>query len=331
MSDTALPPSALHVNDAAFTAARMLGEARSRGLQWDLLPIIPPAQDWSGPVGTSRKAVLGARWLAGLARAARRHDIVHVHSATTLRHTRPVVRRYVLHCHGSDVRSAQHQPTHRDSIRAGLTEAEAVFYSTPDLAEQILPHRTDAHYLPVPVAVDEVPVWSPSGGRPSVVFASRWSPDKDSTRQLAVARALVRALDERADVVGLDWGPQSADAAAVGVRLVPRCDHAAYLRLLAGAHVVVGQSAGILAASELEALATGAPLVIPVPLPLYDRTDVPVTGADGPDGAVAEVRTLLDDPGDPTIRREWVREHHGVVRAVDTLTAVYADVMARRR
>ena len=330
MSDPAPQPSALHVNDAAFTASRLLGEARARGLRWDLLPIAAPAQDWDGPVGMARKAALGARWVAGLAVGARRHDIVHVHSATTLKHTRPATRRYVLHCHGSDVRTAQYQPAHRDSIRTGLSEAEAVFYSTPDLAEHVLPHRPDAHYLPVPVAVDEVPAWAPTR-RPTVVFASRWSPDKDSARQLAVAAALVRELGDRADVVGLDWGPQSAEASALGVRLVPRSDHAAYLRLLSGAHVVVGQSAGILAASELEALAAGAPLVVPVPLPLYPETDLPVSGADGPEGAVAKVRALLDDPGDASHRRDWVRSHHGVVHAVDTVTAVYDDVMAARR
>ena len=331
MSGPDQQPSALHVNDAAFTAARLLGEARSRGLRWDLLPIVAPGRDWSGPLGTARKAALGAPWLGRLALGARRHDIVHVHSATTLRHTRPATRRYVLHCHGSDVRTAQYEPANRTSIQRGLSEAEAVFFSTPDLAEHILPRRPDAHYLPVPVAVDDVPVWAPSPARPTVVFASRWSPEKNSSRQLAVAGELVRALGDRADVIGLDWGPQASAAAALGVRLVPRTEHAGYLRLLAGAHVVVGQSGGILAASELEALSTRRPAPRCPSLPLYAGSSLPVPSVDGTEAAVAAVRSLLDDPGDPARRREWVRSQHGVVRAVDAVTAVYGEVMAARR
>jgi hypothetical protein len=234
-----------------------------------------------------------------------------------------------LHCHGSDVRTAQYTPAQQASVRAGLREAEAVFYSTPDLAEHVLPHRRDAHYLPVPISVDEVPHWNPADDR-AVMFASRWSPEKDSARQLDIAAELVRVLRGRARVVGLDWGPQAAEAAALGVHLVPFVDHAAYVNLLAGARVVIGQSAGILAASELEALATGAPLVVPVPLPLYSATNAPVSITQTPAETADQVRALLDDGGDATARREWVRKHHGVVGAVDAVTTVYDSVLAAR-
>ncbi|HKN98830.1 MAG TPA: hypothetical protein VJX10_17045 [Pseudonocardiaceae bacterium] len=327
-------PSVLHVNDAAFTAQRMITEARHRGYTWDYLPKAAPAQEWRGLTGKARKAVIGGTWVARLAVRARRHDIVHVHSASTLAHSRLGAPRYVVHCHGTDVRTAQYQPRWTETIRSGLRDAEAVFYATPDLAEHVLPHRSDAVYLPIPVDVVDIPRWSPRpDGRPAVLFASRWTADKDGDiTQLDVAREIVAAVGDRADVIGLDWGTHAADAAALGVRLVPRRDHAAFLDLLAGAHAVIGQTAGILATSEVEALAVGVPLVVPVPLPLYSVDPPPVLDG-GLADATAAVAALLDgtQPHDPDAGRTWAREVHGVAQVVDTVAAVHRAVVAARR
>ena len=324
-------PSALHVGDAAFTAARLVAEARRRGLPWDHLPLAGGDQDWSGVAGRARRAVVGARWLTQLAVAARRHDVVHVHSATTLPHVRPVSRRFVLHCHGTDVRTSQYDPARGEGIRAGLRDAEAVFYSTPDLAEHVLPHRPDATLLPVPVDVASIPVWSPAPGLPRVLFASRWEDVKGLDAQLETAELLVRALAGLGEVVGLDWGPAAPSAAALGVRLVPRLDHAAYLDLLAGSAAVVGQSAGILSASELEAMATGGPLAVPSSLALYADSAPPVLGSD-PASVTDAVVAVVTDPTlhDAGASRSWVERWHGTARGVDTVSAVYDGVMAAR-
>ncbi len=324
-------PSVLHVNEAAFTAERMIAEAGRRGYTWHYLPKAAPAQQWRGPTGQARRAVIGAAWVARLRVRARRHDIVHVHSASTVAHSRLGAPRYVVHCHGTDVRTTQYDPARGAGIRAALREAEAVFYSTPDLAGHVLPHRADAVYVPVPIDVHNVPRWAPAG-TPRVLFASRWTADKNTDTQLKTAAALVEALGGRAEVAGLDWGPHAADAAAAGVRLLPRRDHAGYLDLLAGAHVVVGQAAGILAVSEVEALAAGAPMVVPVALPLYAENPPPVLGGDV-DDAVAAAVALLDgtEAHEPEKVRQWVADHHGVEHAVDTVAAVHRDVMAARR
>lgn len=330
MSDTSL--SVLHVNEAAFTAQRLIAAAGGRGYRWRYLPKAAPAQEWNGPAGQARRALIGASWVAKLRVLARRHEIVHVHSASTVAHSRLGAPRYVLHCHGTDVRTAQYLPGKTASIRKALAEAEAVFYSTPDLAEHVLPHRSDAVYLPVPIDVENVPRWAPADGKPRVVFSSRWTPDKNTDTQLALAGALVSALGDRAEVVGLDWGPHAAEAAALGVRLVPKVDHAGFLRLLAGAHVVIGQSAGILAGSELEAMAAGAPLVVPVPLPLYGDVTPPVLSG-GVEEAVAATVAQLDDPGthDADATRAWVQREHGVQGRLDTVLDGYHDVLAARR
>jgi glycosyltransferase involved in cell wall biosynthesis len=322
----------LHVNEAAFTAQRMIVEASRRGYAWHYLPKAAPAQEWRGLSGKARRAALGAAWVARLKVRAARHDIVHVHSASTVAHAKLGAPRYVVHCHGTDVRTAQYDPARGPGIRAALADAEAVFYSTPDLAEHVLPHRADATYVPVPIDVANIPEWAPADGKPRVLFASRWTADKNTDTQLAAAAALIKALDGRAEVAGLDWGPHAADAEKAGVRLLPRRDHAAYLELLATAHVVIGQAAGILAVSEFEALAAGAPVVVPVELPLYAETPPPVHAGTVAD-ATAATKALLDgwQAHEPAKVRQWVQEHHGVEHAVDTVAAVHRDVVAARK
>jgi glycosyltransferase involved in cell wall biosynthesis len=324
-------PSALHVNDAAFTAARLVRRGRQRGYEWDLLPRAVGDPRWAGATGRVRRALRGAAWASRLAVQARRHAVVHVHSATTLPHTRAMAPRYVLHCHGSDVRTAQYEQGRDDVIRSGLRAAEAVFYSTPDLAQHVLPHRPDAILLPVPVDVADLPRWQPAPGRPQVVFASRWEPVKGLEAQLETAGLLAAALGDSADLVGLDWGPGAAAAAASGVRLLPRMDHDTFVRLLAGAAVVIGQAAGILSSSELEALGTGAPLVVPAPLLPTGEAPTPVLG-DDPASAAEATRALVrgDAAHDPDAARAWVEQVHGAQRAVDAVAEVYQRVVAAR-
>ncbi len=200
--------SALHVGEAALTAAHLVAAARARGLPWDHLPLASTRRDWDGPVAVAQRAVLGATWLARLGLAARRYDIVHVHSASTVAHSRLVSPRYVLHCHGTDVRTAQYDATRGASVRRALAEAEAVLYSTPDLAEHVLPHREDALYLPVPVSVEQLPEWVPDTDRPRVVFASRWE----------AVKGLAGQLDDRAAPRRLTRRPRGRARPRVGTR-----------------------------------------------------------------------------------------------------------------
>jgi glycosyltransferase involved in cell wall biosynthesis len=299
-------------------------------MEWDLLPLASDRVTAGGARGTLQKGVAGAAWVARLAVAARRHDITHVHSAGILRHARFGVRRFVLHCHGTDVRTQQYQDRWRRPIVHGLEVAEAVFYSTPDLAEHVLPARPDAVYLPVPIDVARVPRWQPAR-LPTVVFASRWGPDKGGEAQLTLAGRVRQALTPDVDVVGLDWGPLAGRAAEHGIRLVPPMPRVDYLALLASATVVVGQSAGIVAASELEALAVGAPLVLPTALDLYAADPPPVLGGD-PDAAVDAVVATVSDPSawSADAARGYVERVHGVEHGLDTVLETYDAVLRRR-
>ncbi len=318
----------LHVNDCAFTAHNLVHEAQQRRLPWSFLPLAASGRTWSGPADQVRRAALGGAWLARLAVRATRADLLHVHFATVYQHTRLVPRRFVLHCHGTDVRTLQYDDRYRGTIHAALSSAKAVFFSTPDLAEHTLPHRPDAVYLPVPIDPDALPGWAPSGPA-TVLFSSRWDDSKGLARQLEIASGLVAATrGSGVRVAGLDWGPAAGAARAAGVELLPRRSHSGYLELLSSASAVVGQSSGILAASELEALGIGAPLVMTADRALYGEAPPPVLerATTGPDDVVQAVLTALADPAAAAQRQAgpaWVQRHHGVGRAVDTLLDVY--------
>jgi hypothetical protein len=108
-------------------------------------------------------------------------------------------------------------------------------------------------------------------------------------------------------------------------------DHQSFLRLLAGATVVVGQAAGILSSSELEALGSGVPLVVPTALVPTMQASAPVLGGD-PASAAEATRALIrgEAAHRPEVARAWVEQVHGVQRAVDVVAEVYRGVVAAR-
>lgn len=323
---SAKPLRVLHVNDCAFYAARVLAEAQSRGLPWDYYPraVARPA---TGLLGRLQYVADGTRWLTGLARRSISRDLLHIHSGAMLQHTQFIPKKFVLTLHGTDIRTLQYDPRWRASILKGVKKAAAVMYTTPDLAAHVLPHRPDALYMPVPITIDKLP--SPARSRiPRIVFVSRWDDSKGAELQLETARELVHLSQGRYEVVGLDWGPSAAEAARIGVRLVPKMNHEGFLEFLSYAHAAVGQSSGLLGSSELEALGIGVPLYMPVVQGLYPR-DVPVGWRKRPDPRA--MAALID--ADLVNKRplealavagpHFIRRNHSTAAIVDRLTEIY--------
>ena len=290
-----------------------------------------PGGRWDGPVGQGPAGRPGRRLAGPAGREGGGNDLLHVHSGGVVQHTRLVPRRFVVHLHGTDIRTLQYDPTWQSTIDRALDGALAVFYSTPG------PGR--AH--PAPPARRDLPPGAdrrrrrcrrrlPAPGPPVVFIASRWESVKGLRRPARDGPAAGPALADRARVVGLDWGPAADQAAAAGVELVPTRPHPAYLRLLAGATVVLGQAGGILSASELEAIGIGVPVVVPGATPLVRRR-----AAAGP-GRLAGVggrgrgrrRRRLAARRTPTAARDWVRAHHSPAHGVDLVTAVYDRLAA---
>lgn len=277
--------------------------------------------------GPLRANYENATWRVRRTIEALRADIMHVHFGTRggVANSRPVIP-FVMHWHGTDIRTIYYRPEGQAGIQRAADRAAAVVYATPDLKQHAEPVRPDAIYLPTPVDLDELPVWAPVGP-PRVVFASRWDDSKNAREQLEVAIAIRAATQGQVILEGLDWGDRADEARALGIVLVPKMAKPEYLEWMAGAHCVVGQCAGILAASELQALAMGIPTVMNVGDGYY--LDAPVLRGEGADALAAQAVRVLNDPLAASAiagGREWVERNHGPEIAVEKLAAIYRKI-----
>lgn len=325
---SAAAPRVTHFNDCAFVGRALVNAAHRAGLDWGYLPpeLVRPEKGFTGGAGRLAQLPYAARHL----RMLQRTDVVHVHYATAvqlLEHRYLPRRPYALHLHGTDIRQQWPAPATHAMIQRAIDGAAAVYYTNLDTIEQATAARPDAQYMPAFVEEELLPPWTPESetGPPMVLFVSRWDASKGVQTQLELARALRAALPASVRLVGLDWGPGADEAAAAGVELVPRLPHLEFLRLVARADAAVGQAAGILAVSELEAMAIGPALLYPASR-LSDGGDPPPIL----NGTVAETVErciqVLADPraaSDALGARSWVLNKHSPGRWIPVLEDVY--------
>lgn len=291
--------------DCADVARNIVMSGKQAGRPWGII---------EGPWTRGGTKYAYYRFLAEMAVAYPRTQLWHVNMGGRAKWARGrFARPYALTLHGTDIRENYWQSAHHAEIKADIDGAGQVWYTTPDLREKAEQARPDAEYLPAPLDFDSLPQWNPAS-RPKIFFASRWDASKGGDEQIESARQVVDRLSGRdVDVVGLDWGDRAQDAAKAGVRLLPRMSQAEYLRQMATAHVAVGQTAGILAVSELQAMAIGIPTVIPTLHQGYG-SDVGAVVVDLEDVAEATLSTLLD-PVESSQRLQGLsyvrREHDG--------------------
>lgn len=337
-------PSILHLSDPAYTATLLAQAAAGTGRRWRVLRLATAPAPTS-PASLSVKAARGLRWEAELISERVRARRVHVHSVLARRHAGWAFgRRFALHLHGTDIRTNQYLDQHRGLILDTVDKAHVVFYSTPDLREHVSPLRQDARLVPVPVPLPEIdsiprsPVSHQlAGSRDYIFFPSRWEEVKGGARQIAAARELSAALSGPSDprLIGLDWGPLAPEAAAAGVRLLPKMSHDDFRATVAGARLCIGQLAGVLGASELDALAADVPLVAPLDPRWYDGSHPslilpPVLGGIdlGMSGSATDLadlvlEELVSPSQNPT--RPWVQTHHSAQSALAEVLAGYRD------
>jgi hypothetical protein len=325
------PPRVLHLYDAADVGATLVKYGRRTGLPWRQFDAVPP-QPGAGlpPARRALRLAASAGWQARRAAGILAADLLHVHSGsrTGIVRSRPH-RPFVLHLHGTDIRTQYYDPARRAGIAWGLEHAAAVLFSTPDLAGHARAARPDARYLPNPVDPEELPRFHP-GDRPKIVFASRWEAAKGGPAQLEIARAVAAAVPGT-QLEGLDWGADAAQAAAAGITLLPRMPKRRYLQWLAGAHAVVGQSAGILAMSELQAVGIGVPVAMSPLGEGYYPGPAPVLQG-SPAELAEQLREVLADPLAASARLDgpqWVRRHHGPEQSVQQLAGIYRGLGPR--
>ena len=237
-------------------------------------------------------------------------------------------RPYALTLHGTDIRENYWQEQHHETIKADVDGAGHVWYATPDNREKAEQARADAEYMPIPVDVSELPTWSPAQ-KPRVFFPSRWDASKGGDAWVRTAADVVAALEGMdVDIVALDWGDRAPEVAAMGVQLLPRMPKIEYLREMSRAHVAVGQIAGILATSELEAMGMGIPTIFADQDPGYPAEVATVSVAR--DDVGEAVRDSLADPVALSTKLgsvDYVLKNHSPAVLLPRLQAGYKKVL----
>lgn len=326
-------PKILHLNDCADVARHLQTAAARRGHAWDYLPpaAVRPARVPANP--WLAKAVY-APYVARRAWHVARADVVHVHYGTSARLLREpgIPRRpYVLTLHGTDIRELWLDPRYHDEIQRAVDGAAHVYFPNLDTVGNALAARPDAEFMPFFVEPAELPVWRP-GLRRRVLFTSRWEPVKGGRVNIELARTLRAELPDDVELVGVDWGEDSALATQAGVRLLPRMTHLQFLDLVASAHVAIGQARPVIAVSEAETLAIGVPLAaVGSRLPRLDDGSRPPMIEGDERAVVAGILEALADPEAASRRldgRSWALAHLTADRYIDPLLEVYARAAA---
>ncbi|WP_240629602.1 glycosyltransferase [Specibacter cremeus] len=240
----------------------------------------------------------------------------------------------VLHLHGTDVRQDLNSRVLGPVVRRSIATADAVLYSTPDMADAVHALRPDATWFPAPLPPAAGTIVAPTQPRTGrrVFFASRWDDSKGAVELVRAAESLRRDRPGL-ELLGLDWGIHKDQARAAGVTLLPHMPEDRFRAQLAGADVVVGQIAfGALGLADLEAMAQARPLVARFTLKHEYGSQAPLFNTVDADPATL-VERILDDPVEAERiaerGRQWALEHHSAVVLEEKLEAIYAGLADR--
>lgn len=323
--ESPLSRKVLHLGEVAGVAATLVGGLRSIGVDCEYRELPVPAADSSPLVKILRirPRITSAR---GLRRELKDSNaIAHVHYATSglwFLGIRPLV----IHCHGDDVRDpALAQRVVVDRI---LSSADLVIGATPDLLRWL---PQGARYLPNPVDISLYDISTPVEDAPKDVFVfsvlAEW---KGATEILELVREL-RARRPSLRISAINHGQYADEFRAVGVEMAEFMSPDELAGFINEHKVVVGQRLlGVAGTSELQALACGRPVAMPLSSEVDPAHQPPTLSQADPVQAAEEILDLLDDPkslgamGERS--REWVMQTHGVEAVSRTLTQWYKEL-----
>lgn len=317
----------LHVSDESGVATAL---AAALGAQASVshLPVRQVGAHW--PSWAKPAAILpryrdAVRIRAHIDNLQPRPDVLHIHwlpngliGAVGSRNGPPIP--WVLHIHGSDVRGVG--GWRLLGYRRLLRDADAVVFSTPDLAAPVRRWRPDAEWIPVPI---HVPAVKELEARWDVLAASAAIPIKGSRTAFAALRLI--AAESPATRMAATEGAAYETGPWVQLAHAP---HDAFLHRLQSSRVIVGQlKLGAVGVVELEAMALGRAVVGFVDESFYPEPP-PIVSAKSAREVSAAVLRLLERP---QVRasigasgRDWVAAHHDPSTIAGHMLRIYERI-----
>lgn len=301
----------LHVNDANGIATTIAHHA-PQGYSVDVMPIERVAGRGflrSVRQRLSDRQVVKSRLIG--------FDVLHVHYGL---HSLWAWggNKNVVHLHGSDLRLATGQSVMGRAIRQRMLQADAVAFSTPDLADDVLSIRPEAVYVPNPVD-DAMSGPLPDDSGTGIFWFIRFDALKGVDQGLQLLDALNAHSNTR--VTAIRWGDRFPDRDYI--TWIDPMDDRSTLRTVIDQHrLILGQMlAGALGLSELEALARGKPVVARIQ---DDGLEL------APPVVSPQVNAVLDALAAPeatgSLSRLWAKAHHSPEATWSALQTIYQNM-----
>ncbi len=317
--------SVIHVGEVAGVAGTLVKGLNQIGVHAEQRLLPTPAARSSLPVkvlSSGPRATATARIRSELKSTG---SIAHVHYATSGlwflgRHP------LVVHCHGTDVRAPD--AVRRTALGRIFAASDLLVAATPDLLEW-LPDR--ARYLPNPVDTDTFDrTVAPSAAHRDVLVFSALTDVKGALGTLEVVKELKRTRPDLS-VTAIAHGPHVSAFEEQDVEMVGFMEAHELPGLLNDHRVVLGQRRlGVAGMSELQAMACGRPVVMPLRDDLDHSLRPPVLDESDPLLAAAQVVDLLDHTEQlerlGAEARSWVVSNHGVEAVSRRLADWYGEI-----
>lgn len=315
----------IHLGEVAGVAATLVAGLAAEGF---------PAEQRLLPQPTPRAPLLVKVLSAGprVSAAARfrrelaeREAVAHVHFATAAtlfigRHP------LVVHCHGSDVRNPDRLKAL--ALSRVYAAADLLIAATPDLLEHL---PEGARYLPNPI---DTLAFRPSvelDDAPLDVFVFANLTDIKGAPELLEIVQHVRRINPDITFSAVDHGPYAPAFRAAGVRMVDFMDPVELPEFVNQHRLVLGQRVlGIPGTSELQAMACGRPVVMPIDEKLESSLRPPVVDGRDTSAVAQHVVELLGAPSDLSDlgdeSRSWTVANHDTVMVTRRLIQWYREL-----
>ena len=317
------------VHDVAGVAAVQAGLLRSAGHEVDQIELPIIGARWKWPAKALALPFRLAAYLPAVNKIRNgRYDVVHIHwianGVVGVFARRP----FFAQAHGSDLHVNFDNPIYRRVSNMVLKKATNVFYVTPNLLPYLRDVDDKAVYLPNPVDMRGIGSPYPAPTQVSkVLIFTRLHRVKGVDQIFPAVDRLVPSFD----VAALDWGPLARDYVRRykdRVRFVKPMAHADIGPFLNGFDVVIGQMwQGILSLMEIEALATGRPVITAIDWKLYPSDPPPVIAASNAGEIADAVEDLRAHPERlaeiSRLGREWALRNHSYSHHLELLETTY--------